>query len=116
TMKPQLASVRELLSSKKNFWRERLAKWQIAGVTPYAVAAKPSPEMIGREESERIARSNAEAERLAKVYAVTETQQAIKRYRGEYDAASAKIDEDAKNLPRPKFVNSPPMTLDDQLQ
>ncbi len=116
TRKPELAAIRALLATNKNFWKDKLRAWQIAGVTPYAVAAKPSPGLIAREDSERLARSNAEGERLAKVYGVTDAQQAIQRYRTEYDAESAKIDEEAKKIPKAKFVSSPPMTLDDQLQ
>jgi Zn-dependent M16 (insulinase) family peptidase len=116
TMKPQLEHVRTLLASGKNFWRDALKKWQITGVEPYAVAAKASPELVTKLEQERLARSTAEAERLAKQYGVTDTQEAIKRYRTEYDALSATIDAEAKKVAPPKFVDEPPMTIDDQLQ
>jgi Zn-dependent M16 (insulinase) family peptidase len=116
TLKPQLAHVNELIASKKNFWRDALAKWQITGVEPYAVAAKPSPEMIARNDSERAARANAEALRLANQYGVTDPQEAIKRYRTDYDAETARIDTAAKAVAPPKFVDAPPMTIDDGLK
>jgi len=116
TMKPQLAHVNELIASKKNFWRDELAKWQITGVEPYAVAAKPSPEMIARNDSERAARANAEAQRLATQYGVTDPQEAIKRYRADYDAETARIDTAAKAVAPPKFVDAPPMTIDEGLK
>lgn len=115
TMKPQLAHVNELIASKKNFWRDALVKWQITGVEPYAVAAKPSPELIARNDSERLARANAEAQRLANKYGVADAQEAIKRYRTDYDAETARIDTAAKAVAPPKFVDAPPMTIDDGL-
>ena len=116
TMKPQLARVNALIASKKNFWRDALVKWQITGVEPYAVGAKPSPEMIARNDSERLARANAEALRLVSQYGVTDPQEAIKRYRADYDAETARIDTAAKSVKTPKFVDAPPLTIDDGLK
>lgn len=115
TLKPQVAFAEKQLASGKNVWHDYLAKWKITGVTPYAAAARPSPALIQREESERVARGNAEAERLAKGYSIADNQEAIKRYRAEYDAETARIEEEAKKIARPSFVKSPPMTMDDQL-
>ncbi|MGZ8831409.1 MAG: hypothetical protein ACXW2Q_13655, partial [Thermoanaerobaculia bacterium] len=116
TLKPQIAFVQKLLASKKNFWGDYLTKWHITDKTPYAVASRPSPALLQREESERIARANAEAARLATQYGITDQQEAIKRYRAEYDSATNLIEETAKTIAPPEFVKSPPMTLDDQLQ
>jgi Zn-dependent M16 (insulinase) family peptidase len=117
TMKPELAAVNALLASKKNFWRDSLKKWGLAGgAEPYVLAAKANSEIVTREETERLARSNAEAARLAAQYNVTDAQEAIKRYGAESEAGSAKIDADAKSVVAPRFVDNPPMTIDDQLQ
>jgi len=115
TLKPQIAFVQKLLASNRNFWGEYLARWHITDRTPYAVAARPSPALVQREESERIARANAEAARLTKAYGLADTQEAIKRYRTEYDAATNDIEQEARKIAPPEFVKSPPMTLDDQL-
>jgi len=116
TMQPQTANARRQLNAEKNVWRELLTRAHIARTTPYTFAVKPTPALAAREETERIARANAEAERLAKQYGVSDPQEAIRRYAKDYDAASAKIDEEAKNVARTPFVKSPPMTLDDQLR
>jgi len=116
TMKPETEYARKQLSPAKNVWRELLTRAQIAKTTPYLIAVKPSPALAAREETERVARANAEAGRLAKQYGVTDPQEAIRRYSQDYDVASAKIDEEAKNVARTPFVKSPPMTLDDQLR
>ncbi len=116
TMKAETENARKQLAASKNVWRELLVRAQLANVNPYVIAVKPSPAVAAREETERVARANAEAERLAKAYGVAETQEALRRYSKEYDAASKRIDEDAKNVARTPFVKSPPMTMDDQLQ
>jgi len=116
TLKPQMAFVEKLLASKRNFWGEYLRKWHVTDTQPYVVAARPSPALLQREETERIARANAEAARLATAYGVPDTQEAIRRYRAEYDTKTNEIEEQAKQIARPEFLKSPPMTLDDQLQ
>jgi Zn-dependent M16 (insulinase) family peptidase len=115
TLKPQIAFAEKQLASGKNVWKSYLTRWKITGVTPYVAAARPSPQLNQKEEAERIARGNAEAARLAQSYGISDPQEAIKRYRTEYDAESARIEEEAKKIARPEFVKSPPMTLDDQL-
>jgi Zn-dependent M16 (insulinase) family peptidase len=115
TLAPQLASIRAQLGSEKNIWRANLAKWGIAGVTPYGVAAKPSPALIEQEEAARNARAEAEAKRLTASYGLEDVQEAIRRYRDEYDAESARIEAEANAIAPPKFIEKPPMTLDDRL-
>ena len=53
TLKPQLTDIRKELTSGKNIWRDRLAKWQLTGVTPYA----PPPNRARRSCSARIRRA-----------------------------------------------------------
>ena len=116
TLGPQLANVRKALGTDKNLWRDKLAQWQLTGVTPYAGGAKPSPSLLQREEKERVARADAEAQRLANFYSTQDVQEALKRYQKEQDAAAVKIEEEAKKITPPAFVKNPPMSLDDQLQ
>jgi Zn-dependent M16 (insulinase) family peptidase len=66
TLKPELAAVEQVVSSDKNAWRDLVARWKLAESVPYAVAAKPSPQMLARDEQERAARAKAEAERVMK--------------------------------------------------
>ncbi|HYR42340.1 MAG TPA: hypothetical protein VER98_04925, partial [Terriglobia bacterium] len=115
TMKPQVAYIRQRLGSRKNFWRNQLARWRVTGVEPYAIAAKANPDLIAKNDFERNARSIAEAQRLAQQYGVTDLQESIRRYRAEYDAESARIEADTAAAPVP-FVEKPPMTMDDELQ
>lgn len=116
TLKPQIAALRKQLASDKNIWRDALARWQITGTTPYVAAARPSPALLQREEAERVARSEAEAKRLAEKYQIADVQAALKRYQSEQDAEAARIEEEAKKVATPKFVSNPPMSLDETLQ
>ena len=116
TLKPQIAFVEGLLASDKNFWRDYLTKWKLVGTEPYVAAARPSPTLLQRDEAERVARANAEAMRLAQLYTTTDIQDALRRYRADQDAEAARIEAAAKDIKPPDFVQSPPMTLDDQLQ
>jgi Zn-dependent M16 (insulinase) family peptidase len=115
TMKPELDFVERLLAGNQNFWREYLAKWKLTDTTPYATAARPSPELIKQEEIDRQARVAAELARLKTKYGVTSDQEAISRYKAEYDAETARLEKLAKQDNGTRFIESPPLSLDDQL-
>lgn len=115
TMKPGMAFVDQQLTSNQNFWRGYIDKWKLATTTPYGLAAKPNAELLKQDEQERLARSNAEVARLKAKYKASDNQEAIRRYQAEYDAASAELDRLAKEGARTRFIDAPPMTLDDQL-
>jgi Zn-dependent M16 (insulinase) family peptidase len=115
TLKPELAAVDQLLASDKNAWRELVARWKLADSVPYAVAAKPSPQMLARGEQERAARAKAEAERVMKQYGVADEQEALRRFKTEYDAMTAELEKKAGQSASLKFLERPPLTLDDQL-
>jgi Zn-dependent M16 (insulinase) family peptidase len=115
TLKPELAGIEQLLSSDKNVWRELIAKWHMADSVPYAVAAKPSPRMLAEEEQQLSAREQAEAGLLEKKYGVADEQEALRRYKAEYDATTAELDRLAKKTAPSRFLEHPPLTLDDQL-
>src|SRR5947209_4555228 len=115
TLKPELAAVEQLLSSDKNAWRDLIAKWHLADSVPYAVAAKPSPKALAEGEQQLVAREHAEAELLEKKYGVTDEQEALKRYKAEYDATTAELESLSKKTAPSRFLEHPPLTLDDQL-
>ncbi|HVT44652.1 MAG TPA: hypothetical protein VMT00_09700 [Thermoanaerobaculia bacterium] len=116
TLKSELAAIESLLDSKENFWRRRLESWRITGSSPYVLAAKSSPELLERDERERQERIAAEVQRLAKQYGVDDPQDAIRRYKAEYDATSEELEQIAGRVEPPPFVDSPPLTLDEQLK
>ncbi|HKP37975.1 MAG TPA: hypothetical protein VJT71_14045 [Pyrinomonadaceae bacterium] len=115
TLKPELNAIDQSLASGKNIWRDLIARWHLADSVPFAVAAKPSPQLIAQGASERAARAKAEAERLQKKYGVASELEAIARYKTEYEATTAELEGLAKKSGNMKFLEKPPLTLDDQL-
>lgn len=115
TLKPEIAFAEKLLSGNTNFWRDYITRWQLTTVKPYALAAKPNSNLLKQDEQERAARAAAEVQRLKAKYDVTDDQEAIRHYKVEYDEASAELDQLAKKDARTRFIDAPPMTLDDQL-
>lgn len=115
TMKPELAAIEKLLGGKENVWRTYVTKWRLADALPYAVAAKPAPQLGQQEEQAQSARAKAELERLKKKYGVTDDAEALRRFKVEYDATTAELERQAQQTSGLRFVENPPLTLDDQL-
>lgn len=116
TMKPEIAHVEKVLKGNKNIWRTCLSKWRLIDRVPLAVANRPDPQMLVREEQETKARSLAEAERLRKQYGTKDTLEALRKYKAVYDRGTAELERLAeKSRESMKFIAEPPLTLDDQL-
>ena len=73
TMKPELAAIEKLLSGKENVWRTYVAKWKLADAMPFAVAAKPAPQLGKQEEQAQNTRAQGRARA---------TQEKVRRQRG----------------------------------
>jgi Zn-dependent M16 (insulinase) family peptidase len=116
TEKEDLEAIEKLLASDRNIWRDRLAEWKITGVTPNVVGSKPNPALIRQAQQEREERVAAEVARLKQKYGAATDQDAIRRFSVEYEAATAELEKTAAKTAPPKFIDSPPMTLDDQLE
>lgn len=114
TMKPELEFVQKLLSGNTNFWKQYINEWKLTDTLPYGFGAKANSELIRQEEQERAERSARETARLKSLYKVASDQDAIKRYKEEYDAATAELDRLSKQ-DTGRFLDNPPLTLDDQL-
>ena len=114
TMKPQVKQAESLLASDKNFWRDYLAKWKFAETKPYVAVAHANPQLIQQEQAERTARAEAQTNELKKKYNVSDGQEAIKRYKADYDATTAELEKLARTSDA-KFIENPPLTNDDQI-
>jgi Zn-dependent M16 (insulinase) family peptidase len=114
TMKPELESIQKLLAGNNNFWKEYVTRWRLTESTPYGFGAKANPELIRQEEQERMERIKQETARLKALYKSADEQEAIRRYRADYDAATAELEKLSKQEAM-RFLENPPLTLDDQL-
>jgi Zn-dependent M16 (insulinase) family peptidase len=114
TFKPQIQQAEALLASGKNFWRDYLAKWRLTETKPFAAVGHGNPKLIQQEQAERKARADAQAVELQKKYNLNDGQEAIRRYKAEYDATTIELEKLSKNSDA-KFIENPPLTLDDQI-
>lgn len=115
TLKPQLAAIEQMLSGDRNIWRESIARWRLVDTVPYAVAAKPSPKLIAQSELELVARARAEGLLLKRQFHVSLEQAALRRYQARYDATTAELERLIPRSAPMRFLEHPPLTLDDQL-
>ena len=113
---PELfAYLEDLLASGKNIWSDKIHDWNLLTASPYIVAAKASNDLLEAEDTALKARLAAEATRLMHHYGASNEQQAILFYKQDYDAATAEL-ERVQSMDTPaRFIDHPPMTLDDQL-
>ncbi|MBC8145509.1 MAG: hypothetical protein H7X80_07975, partial [bacterium] len=115
TQREQLARVEAMIVGNNNIWRELIKKWHLIDHVPHIAAAKPSPALVEREAQERNARAATELARLRKTYNAANDQDAIKRYRADYDATTRELDSLAAISKTTRFIDNPPLTLDDEL-
>lgn len=114
---PQMARVEKQLTGTTNLWRVLLSKWQIAGVTPYAVAARPDTALLARQQTERSERIATEVARLQRVYQTTNEQKTIRRYQADYEAETARQNAIAAHAKQSAhFVSNPPLVSDPSLR
>jgi Zn-dependent M16 (insulinase) family peptidase len=114
TFKPQLLAIQKSVESGVNIWRTDLAKWRLTTAEPYVLYTKADPGLIKQNEADQKARAKAEVSRLKALYKLENDQQAIARYRAQYDSNTMVLEKlvQAHNI---KFIDHPPLTLDDQL-
>jgi Zn-dependent M16 (insulinase) family peptidase len=115
TEKPDIEAIDQMLSGSKNIWRDLLKEWHITDTVPFGAAVRPSPKLLEKEQQDRKDRAAAEVKRLSGLYNLTNEQDVIRRFQADYDAQSTKLDELARTAANRKFLDQPPLTLDDQL-
>ncbi|MBU1318490.1 MAG: hypothetical protein KKH67_04755 [candidate division Zixibacteria bacterium] len=104
-----------LIKSGRNFWKEYIDKCKLLEFEPYAIAAVANPELLEKDKQTKQARIAEYVDGLKTKYGVSSDQEAISLCKADYDAKTAEIEEDAKKIDMPTFVEQPPMALDGQL-
>ncbi len=114
TYKPQTEAIEKRLQSGINIWRDDLLKWNLTTTMPYVLYTKADSDLIRQNEAEQKARAKAEVDRLKALYKLDNDQQTIARYKAVYDSNTMVLEklEQAHNI---KFIDNPPLSLDDQL-
>lgn len=115
TLENELQFAEQQLATGKNFWKEYVAQWKLLDIKPSGFAARPDCDMPVRAEQAKTERINSFVQNLMKTYSVSDRKRAIGLFQTEYDIKTAEIDSTANTIAMPKFINDPPLTLDDQL-
>ena len=113
-MKPQCAEIDKLLSTDKNIWGNYIDKWKLTNTMPYVVLSKANANLLAQQDSAAKERAAAEVAVLKAKYKVSTDQEAIHKYKEEYDANTLML-EKAEAANTIKFIDNPPLTLDDPL-
>jgi Zn-dependent M16 (insulinase) family peptidase len=116
TQKPDLDAIDQMLAGNTNIWRDALKRWRLLWTEPYGIAARPSVALLKRQQQESRERIQGEVRLLKTKYNAKDDQAAIRRYEADYDAETKQLDDIASRTPAQKFLDSPPLTLDDQLE
>lgn len=111
----QVKEIENMLESGENFWRAYIDRWNILKVKPYAVGVKPDPEMLGKAITEKESRIRGYIDSYKVKYGVETEEEAIAKYREEFDRNTAVLESGTTDQNIPGFIDNPPMTLDDQL-
>lgn len=114
TYKSEIATVKKRLASGINIWRDDIQRYKLVATMPYVLVTKPNPALITQNEAEKKERAATEVNRLKKLYKLEDDQLTIARYRAEYDSNTTVLEklEQAHNI---KFIKTPPLTNDDEL-
>jgi Zn-dependent M16 (insulinase) family peptidase len=115
TLDEQCDFVEAAIHSGTNVWREKLREWGLLGVKPMVAAVKASPEMLHREEAEYQERLAQEEARLKLLYGTEDGQEAIRLYGEAVEAASAELERVAAADEAVRFIENPPLGLDEPL-
>lgn len=115
TMAPHYDTIEAMVKGGKNIWRAMLQRAGVLGKVPHIASARPSPDLLAREAEERRERLANEVRNLMHRYRTADEQDAIRRYRMDYDSTTRVLDSISARAPMPRFVDTPPMSIDDDL-
>ena len=116
TQKADIEAISKMLGEEKNIWRDLIPGWHLTDTEPYGIVAHPSAALLKKQQEESLERAGMEAKRLEAKYKIGGERDAIRRYREEYDAESARLDRASGRAATRRFLDQPPLTLDDQLE
>lgn len=114
-LKENFALADSLLAGNANFWKKYIERWRLMTVKPFAVGSLPSEEILAKEAEAKKDRISGYVEDFKKKYGVADEQAAILKYKEEFDRNTAELQALEASANLPKFIENPPMTLDDQL-
>ncbi|MBD3335413.1 MAG: hypothetical protein GF355_07835, partial [Candidatus Eisenbacteria bacterium] len=114
-MEPHFRRARELLAAPENAWTRLIAEWGLLDDPPLAVGVYPERRLLAEAREAKQARLEGVLENFKKRYGTGDPQEAIARYRADFDRVTAGLEAQAAEDEIPRFIDNPPMSLDEQL-
>jgi Zn-dependent M16 (insulinase) family peptidase len=114
--KNDFAYAESLLATRENIWKGLIDDCHFLDTKPYAVGTLPDPGMVTAAKEEKSARIDGYINEFKMKYGFEDDQEAIARYKAEFDRKTEALEKIAASQPLPDFMDNPPMTLDDQLE
>jgi len=115
-LKDILDRIEARINSGENVWTSHISGWKLLESEPYAVAIKPSKNLLKSIGSAKETRLASYVKGFKERYSESDPQAALRRYKTEFDSTTTVLDALQAHTPYPKFVDNPPMTLDPDLQ
>ncbi|HEY6250427.1 MAG TPA: hypothetical protein VI685_10740 [Candidatus Angelobacter sp.] len=103
------------LKSSKNIWRNLIKKFGLTEV-PYSTAGVPSTQSLANTEKAKQQRIQNKTQELLQRYQTTEIQEAFARLEKEESAKTQEIEASQNRISRPRFLEHPPLSPDDQIR
>jgi len=111
----RFAAAESLLAEKENIWRGLIDEWRLLDADPHVVGVRPSPELLREARASKVERLARFLAHCRNHYQTVDEQEAIARYKADFDATTAELEALAAEDQLPRFIDDPPLTLDDQL-
>ncbi|MFH1700101.1 MAG: insulinase family protein [Candidatus Zixiibacteriota bacterium] len=99
----------------ENIWKPIIEKAHLLIVDPIAVGCKADPTLLEEAAAAKKERLAAFAEKLKTTYNTENKQEALAKFKENYDRDTKTIDDEMAKIPMPKFIDNPPLSLDPQL-
>ncbi|MBL6991383.1 MAG: hypothetical protein ISR65_16490 [Bacteriovoracaceae bacterium] len=111
-----LKKILSQINDFKNIWPSIIKKAKLKGEVPYIAANYPSEKLYKQLEKQKAQRISLKLSALKSKYQVSSTQEALSRFKVEYDNNTDILDTRDKQIARPPFTPNPPLTRDDFIQ
>ncbi len=112
---PVWQAIDEQLNSGNNIWRDLISRFRLAD-RPYAMASVPSAQLLESIEKGNQDRILAKTRVIMGEYHTTDDQDALSRFEQDEQAKTKAIGEIDARVPRPRFTDHPPLTLDEDVR
>jgi Zn-dependent M16 (insulinase) family peptidase len=114
-LKKEFNSIKNHLNQNENIWKKYIKKWQVASITPIALATKADSKLLAINIKDKDERIFHKINELKEKYHTNDGNEAILHYKNEYVQSTKDLENRDKNVKMPKFIKSPPLTHDDYL-